>query len=81
MIDLHFAENHILQTIEKVCTDYLDKLELLHRKMEQTLKLSADMPHPQSRLHFTPAGLEIVVRYPVTREDAGEIDRRVARPS
>ena len=77
--DYHLAEKRILGAVEGVFADYRDNLEQQYQKMERTLNLAMDVPRPESRLHFTPTGLELVVRYPITRENAADIDDRIAR--
>lgn len=77
--DYHSAQDRMVDAVEGVFAEYQDKLELQHQRMERTLNLPVDMPRPQSRLRFTQSGLEILIRYPVTREKAAEIDDRITR--
>ncbi len=73
------VEKRMLDAVDKVFAEYRSKVEQQYRHMERTLNISLDMPHPQSRLRVTPGGLEIVIHYPVERDNAAEIDDRITR--
>lgn len=73
------VEKQMLAAVDKVFADYREKVEQQYRYMERALNISLDMPRPQSRLRVTQGGLEIVIRYPVERDNAAEIDDRITR--
>ena len=77
--DYHASEDRIMRAVNEVYGGYSGKVEQQHVRMEEQLNLSVDTPKPQSRLRFTPSGLEIIVRYPVTRDNAVEIDDKITR--
>ena len=77
--DYTAAENRILAVIEKVYSGYRDKIELQARQMERSFNLPLDVPQPTSRLRLTPAGLEVVIRYPVDLGNSGQIDDQITR--
>lgn len=76
----HEAEKRLLEAVNKVYGEYHDKMEQQRRGMERALN-SAKISEftPESRLHLTGAGLEIVIRYPVELSSAAEIDDRITR--
>jgi hypothetical protein len=47
--------------------------------MERSVNLSIDVPRPMTRMRFTQTGIELVIRYPVTRENDADIDDRITR--
>ena len=77
--DYRVAEKRMLRAVETVYAGYRERIEQQHRQMERTLSLPVEVPRPQSRLRLTQAGLEVVIRYPVEWESAGEIDDRITR--
>jgi small-conductance mechanosensitive channel len=77
--DYGVLEKRILKAVDAVFATYRDNLEQQYRSMEQTLNLSVEMPHPQSRLRFTQSALEMIIRYPVTSEHTAEIDDQITR--
>lgn len=77
--DYHSIEDRIMNEVNGVFRDYSDKMEQQHERMERALNFSIAPPKPLSRLRFTQSGLEIIVRYPVTRDNAIEIDDRITR--
>lgn len=77
--DYRVAEKRMLRAVETVYAGYRERIEQQHRQMERSLSLPVDVPRPQSLLRLTQAGLEVVIRYPVELENAGEIDDRITR--
>jgi small-conductance mechanosensitive channel len=73
------AEQRIMQAVEKVYGGYREHIEQQHREMENSLNLSVAAPAPQSRLHLTKNGLEILVRYPVEMDQSSNIDDQLTR--
>ena len=77
--DYRTAEKRMLRAVETVYAGYRERIEQQHRQMERTLSFPVEAPRPHSRLRLTQAGLEVVIRYPVELENAGEIDDRITR--
>ena len=78
--DYRAVEKRMLDAVNRVFASYKDRMEFQRRKMEQTLGThSAYVLNPESRLHLTPAGMEITIRYPVELENAAEIDDKITR--
>jgi hypothetical protein len=77
--DYRIAEKRMLRAVETVYAGYRERIEQQHRQMERTLSLPVDVPRPQSYLRLTQAGLEVIIRYPVELQNAGEIDDRITR--
>ena len=78
--DYHQVAKNLADVVEKVFADYKDDIEGQRRQMERTLGYtSAGEFRPRTRLLFTGGGLEAVIRYPVTLQNATEIDDRITR--
>lgn len=78
--DYHTAEKWLLSVVEAVFEDYRDDMEKQRRQMERTLSYThTNVLRPKSRLRITRDGLEAVIRFPVTLQNASEIDDRVTR--
>jgi hypothetical protein len=78
--DYHQVEKNLTEVVGKVFADYKDDIEGQRRQMERTLgHTSAGEFRPRTRLLFTGSGLEAVIRYPVTLQNATEIDDRMTR--
>lgn len=78
--DYRQVEERMLQAVNKVFSDYHDRIESQRLSMERAITgLSVDTMHPECRLHLTPNGTQIIVRYPVEMESAVEIDDRITR--
>ncbi|HEY6967850.1 MAG TPA: hypothetical protein VJA94_01495 [Candidatus Angelobacter sp.] len=78
--DYREVERRMLAAVNKVFDGYKDKMETERRAMERvTHGLSVAPLEPESRLHLTATGTQIVVRYPVEIEQSAEIDDRVTR--
>ena len=78
--DYHMVEKRLLEVVEAVFADYRDDIERQRRQLERTLTYGpSDVLLPRSRLRITQSGLEAVIRFPVTLQNAAEIDDRVTR--
>ena len=78
--DYASVKDRLLRIVEAVLADYRDDLERQYRAMQTTLfSPSADAFQPTAQLRFTPAAVEVVIRFPVDRQRASEIDERVMR--
>ena len=63
-IDYRLAEKRLLDVVDKVFARYRDRVMRDYRHLERDLNIVLETPKPQSRLHLSKAGLEIVIRYP-----------------
>ena len=78
--DYRAAEKRLLEAVNQVFADYREKMELQRRSMERALNTAGIREFaPETHLHITPGGLEVVIRYPVELSTAAEIDDRVTR--
>jgi small-conductance mechanosensitive channel len=74
------VEKNLTEVVERVFADYKDDIERQRRQMERTLGYTSPGEfRPRTRLRFTGTGLEAVIHYPVTLENATEIDDRITR--
>jgi small-conductance mechanosensitive channel len=73
------VEQRMMEAVNKVFAEYRDKMEIQRRNVERSLNSTIAAFSPESRLHLTQTSLEVVIRYPVDLEHAGEIDNRVTR--
>jgi small-conductance mechanosensitive channel len=73
------VEQRIMEAVNKIFTEYREKMELQRRNVEHSLNSTIAVFAPESRLHLTQTALEIVIRYPVELGTAGEIDNKVTR--
>jgi small-conductance mechanosensitive channel len=78
--DYKLIEQRLLKIVEQVYADYREDMERQRRLMERTLNISPirDL-RPSSRLRLISSGVEAVIRYPVSLQNAAEIDDRVTR--
>jgi small-conductance mechanosensitive channel len=78
--DYHTVEKNLREVVDKVFADYKDDIENQRRQMERTLSYTSTAEfRPRTRLLFTGSGLEAVIRYPVTLQNATEVDDRITR--
>jgi small-conductance mechanosensitive channel len=74
------VEKRLLDAVNKVYSEYRDRMEMQRRNMERSLRSNQMIALvPGSRLRLTSSGLEVVIRYPVELGSAAEIDDRVTR--
>src|SRR5438270_1147541 len=73
------VEQCMMEAVNKVFAEYRDRMEVQRRNVERSLNSTIAAFSPESRLHLTQTALELVIRYPVDLENAGEIDNRVTR--
>jgi small-conductance mechanosensitive channel len=73
------VEQRMIEAVNKVFAEYRDRMEVQRRNVERSLNSTIAAFSPESRLHLTQTALEVVIRYPVDLEHAGEIDNRVTR--
>jgi small-conductance mechanosensitive channel len=77
--DFRASQEQMIGAVNSVYAKYRDNFEQQHRRMESSLNLPVELPQPQLRMRFTQSGPEVIIRYPVTREKATEIDDQVTR--
>jgi small-conductance mechanosensitive channel len=73
------VQEKISATVESVYEKYRQVIESQLGGIERRLEVQLKAPVPESKLQFTDAGLEFVVRYPVNIRRASEIDDNVTR--
>jgi small-conductance mechanosensitive channel len=77
-IDYRLLRARLEEATNTALAHYRDLLERQRRQMEMTLSsISETELKPRVRIHFTTSALEVVVRFPVVLEKAGEIDEQV----
>ena len=77
--DHRLAERRVLEAVSGVVDDYRSGIDRQHAEMSQTFAIPLQAPRPESRLHLSEGGLEILVRYPVPLDEAAAADDRVTR--
>jgi small-conductance mechanosensitive channel len=78
--DYHVVRERVNAAIDRAFANYRDPLERQRQMMEQTLtSVSAGELKPKSRLHFTPSGIEVLIRFPVLLAKATEMDDLLTR--
>jgi small-conductance mechanosensitive channel len=77
--DYRLAEQRLMRAVEGVFEDYRASIDRQHTEMAQNVSLAVGQPRPESRLHLTESGLEMLVRYPVPLDRVAEVDDRIAR--
>ena len=81
-LDTDYAEvkRRLLGVVDRVLADYRDDLDRQYRVLQNSFVfVSAGDFQPKLRLHFLPSVLEVVLRYPVDRRQAAEIDERLTQ--
>jgi small-conductance mechanosensitive channel len=74
------VEKRLMDAVNSVFAEYKDALEGQRLHLESFLATSALKTFsPQSRLHLTQNGLEVLIRYPLELEKSSEIDDRITR--
>jgi small-conductance mechanosensitive channel len=77
-IDYRVLRARLDEATNTALAPYRDLLERQRRQMEMTVSSIAETElKPRVRIHFTTSALEVVVRFPVVMEKAGEIDEQV----
>ena len=81
-LDVDYAEvkRRLLAVVEKVLANYRDDLDRQYRVLQNSfIFVPVSEFHPRLQLHFLPSVLQVVVRYPVDRRQAAEIDERLTQ--
>jgi small-conductance mechanosensitive channel len=78
--DYHQVNKNLTAVVDQVFDEYKDDIDRQRRQLETTLGATTPAEfRPRIRLVFTGNGLEAVIRYPVTLQNASEIDDRITR--
>ena len=78
--DYHTIEEELRATIDKLFSEFRDEMERQRQLMERTLSSTSVIAlQPRLRLRFLPAAIEATVRFPVSIQNASEIDDRFMR--
>ncbi len=78
-IDYRLAEKRLLDAVDEVFARYRDRVMRDYRHLERDLNVMLETPKPQSRLHLSQSGLEIVIRYPAETYTAPQITDEISR--
>lgn len=77
--DYHAAEDRLTAAVNSVYEEYRESIERQHAAMERSVDIEVATPKPQTRMRFSPAGMEFTVYYPVELERSAEIDDRMLK--
>jgi hypothetical protein len=78
--DYHAVEQRLMAVVETVFKDYQDEMEKQRIHVERVLSSgSVASLKPKARLRFTGKGLDVSITFPVSLQNATEIDDRVTR--
>ncbi len=78
-VDYRLAEKRILDAVDEVFARYRDRVMRDYRHLERDLNVMLETPKPQSRLHLSQSGLEIIIRYPAETYTAPQITDEISR--
>ena len=78
-VDYRLAEKRILEAVDEVFARYRDRVMRDYRHLERDLNIMLETPKPQSRLHLSQTGLEIIIRYPAETYSAPQITDEISR--
>jgi small-conductance mechanosensitive channel len=78
-VDYRLAEKRLLDAVDEVFARYRDRVMRDYRHLERDLNIMLETPKPQSRLHLSQNGLEIVIRYPAETYSAPQINDEISR--
>ena len=73
------AQEKLVAAVNEVYSQYRPEIERQHKGIERRMDIQISAPHPEARLQFADAGLELLVRYPVEIRRAPDIDEKVTR--
>lgn len=75
--DLTRAERDISAAVTGVFEDYRGAIERQHATMQESVNVQTPEPKPDVQIKVTEDGLAMLVRYPVERSRATEMDNRI----
>jgi small-conductance mechanosensitive channel len=73
------AQEKLMAVVNAVYSNYREEIESQHASIEGRVDIQVAVPHPQVRLQFAEAGLELLVRYPVEIRNAPKMDEEMTR--
>ena len=77
--DPAFAQLVLTNAANSVYDKYRNEIDHQHAVLERVLDTAFPLPQPSTKWQFTDTGLELVLRYPVVIEHAGDIDDQMTR--
>jgi small-conductance mechanosensitive channel len=78
--DYHAVEERLMGVVESTFKEYQGEMERQRAHMERIVSSgSVASLKPRGRLRFTGTGLEVSIKFPVSLQNAAEIDDRVTR--
>jgi hypothetical protein len=78
--EYHVVRDRVTAAVDAAFGEFHEKMESQRRQMEMTLSsISATELKPKIRLHFTAAGIEVSIHFPVELDTASEIDDRIMK--
>jgi small-conductance mechanosensitive channel len=78
--DYHAVEKRLMEVVETTFKEYQGEMERQRAHMERVLSSgSVASLKPTGRLRFTGTGLEVSIKFPVSLQNAAEIDDRMTR--
>jgi len=76
--DFHEIRDRVHKAIDKTFSDYQESFDTQRRRLEMSLSsITPAELKPRTRIHFTTVAVEVIVRFPVVTDKAGEIDERL----
>jgi small-conductance mechanosensitive channel len=73
------AQDKLVAMVNSVFAKYSDAIRRQHADIERRVDIQIAVPHPEARLQFVDAGLELLVRYPVEIRKAPDVDEEMTR--
>ena len=77
--DAQLAETKLKSAVDAAYQQYGERIVRQHRTFEQSIDVDVSAPRPETRLRFTDAGIEFIVRYPAELKQAAATDDRVMK--
>jgi small-conductance mechanosensitive channel len=78
-MDYKAARDRLSAAVDSVYATYRESIERQHAIFEQSINMQLGAPKPVTRVHFSEAGCEIFIRYPVETSRVGSIDPQIVR--
>jgi len=76
--DFHEIRDRVHKAIDKAFSDFRESFDTQRRRIEMSLSsITPAELKPRARIHFTTSAVEVIVRFPVVTDKAGEIDERL----
>jgi small-conductance mechanosensitive channel len=76
--NFHAIRDRVNKAIDKAFSDYQESFDMQRRRLETSLSsVTPAELKPRTRIHFTTSAVEVIIRFPVVTDKAGEIDERL----